>query len=137
MSVLALVDEHELTVRATEAETWPEVVRFATQMTKSRHRLLSPLLGTSPASGFEIVETVPNREVVLAGRHRYATYRLVLRVTTDSRQTRITAATFARFPGRTGRLYRALLLHTHGHQLATRRMLHQIRTRAERRPYRP
>ncbi len=132
MSVLPFVDEHGLTVRADEAQTWPAVVGYATALSRSRHRVLSRLLGTVPESGFEIVATRPHEELTLAGRHRFATYRLVLRVGADGGRARITADTFARFPGWKGRLYRTLLLRTRAHQVATTLMLRQIGRRADR-----
>ena len=130
MSVLPFVDEHGLTVRADEQEIWPAVVGYATALSRSRHRVLSRLLGTVPQSGFEIVATRPHQDVTLAGRHRFATYRLVLGVATDHAEARITADTFARFPGLRGRLYRVLLMRTHAHQVVTRHMLRQIGRRA-------
>ncbi len=132
MSTLPFVDEHALTVRAAEEETWPALVGYATALSRSGHPVLSRLLGTVPASGFEIVETRPHRDVTLAGRHRFATYRLVLGVAPDGTGARLTAGTYARFPGVRGRMYRALLMRTGAHPVATRRMLREIGRRVRR-----
>lgn len=134
VSDLPFVDEHELTTHAVADDTWAAVERYANAMAHSRRRVLSRVLGTEPASGFEIVGRQPRHEIALAGRHRFATYRLVFRVAPDGGRARIVADTFAVFPGLRGRLYRTLLLHTRGHQMATRLMLHRIRSLAER-PY--
>jgi hypothetical protein len=131
MTALPFVDEHGLRVRADEDETWPAVVGYATALSRTGHWVLSRLLGTVPESGFTIVETRPHRELTLAGRHRFATYRLVFRVAPDGPGARVTADTFARFPGLGGWVYRVLLLRTHAHQVATQRMLREIRRRAE------
>jgi hypothetical protein len=132
MSVLPFVDEYGLTVQTGEEQAWPAVVGYATALSRSRHRVLSRLLGTVPESGFEIVATRPHEELTLAGRHRFATYRLVFRVAPVGGRVRVTADTFARFPGVRGRVYRALLMHTRAHRVATTRMLREIGRRAER-----
>jgi hypothetical protein len=130
VTTLPFVDEHGLTFRADEGEVWPALVGYVTALTRSRHRLLSRLLGTVPESGFEIVATAPHEEVTLVGRHRFASYRLVFRVGSEREQVRVTADTFASFPGLRGRVYRILLMRTRAHQVATRRMLREIRRRA-------
>ncbi len=131
MTTLPFVDEHGLMVRAGEDETWPAVVGYATALSRTGHGVLSRLLGTVPESGFTIIDTRPHRQLTLAGRHRFATYRLVFRVAPEGPGARVTADTFARFPGLRGRLYHALLMRTHAHQVATQRMLREIRRRAE------
>ncbi len=132
MSALPFVDEYGLTVRAREDEIWPVVVGYATALSRTRHRVLSRLLGAVPESGFEIIATRPHEEVTLEGRHRFATYRLVFRVRSDGGAALVTADTFAQFPGVKGRLYRAVLMGTRAHRIATTRMLREIQRRAVR-----
>lgn len=131
MSDLPFVDQHRLTVRAGADQVWAAVMGYAGGLGPSRHKLLSLVLGAEPPSGFAVVDTQPPRELTLAGRHRFAQYQLVFRVIPEGEEALLTADTYARFPGVKGRLYRAALMPTGGHRIATRRMLATIRRRAE------
>jgi hypothetical protein len=93
--------------------------------------VLSLLLGTVPRSGFEVVATAPPREVVLGGHHRFSTYRLVFRVEPDDERSRLSALTYATFPGLHGRAYRTGLMLSTGHRRATEHMLGTVARRAE------
>jgi hypothetical protein len=137
MPSLPFVDEHAVSVAAGQEETWQAVLDYATALSGARHLLLSVMLGTVPRSGFEVVARRRPDEVVLAGRHRFATYRLVFRVSpepicAEDPRSRISAETYAAFPGWPGRLYRSALLRTGGHRMATRRMLTAIGRRTRR-----
>lgn len=129
---LPLVDEHVVTVLADADDAWRAVVGYATALGNAGHPVLSRVLGTRPRSGFEIEDTDAPYVLALTGRHRFSTYRLVFRVTPVPGGVRLQADTFARFPGVRGRVYRSLLMGTHGHQLATRGMLRRIGARAVR-----
>jgi hypothetical protein len=127
---LPFVDEHAVTVRADIDDTWRAVVAYATALSGTDHPLLSRVLGTRPRSGFEIADADTPYVLALTGRHRFATYRLLFRVTPSAGGARLGAQTFARFPGLRGRVYRSLLMGTRGHQIATRSMLRRIEQRA-------
>lgn len=83
--------------------------------------------------GFTVSEVVPLVTYALAGTHRYARYQLVFRLTQlGGGRTRLTAETFASFPGTAGRLYRMLLITTQTHALAMWIIVRVLRQRAER-----
>ena len=85
-----------------------------------------------PPSGFEVVTSDPPREVVLGGRHRFSTYRLVFRIEPDREASRLHAVTYADFPGLHGRAYRTALMVSRGHRRAVQQMLVRLAHRAER-----
>lgn len=87
--------------------------------------------------GLAVCEVVRPATYALTGRHRFARYQLVFRIDQRSAtRSRLTAETFADFPGTAGRLYRALVIDSRAHALVVRATLHLLRTRAERRPFR-
>jgi hypothetical protein len=128
---LPFVDEHTRDVAATPEQTWAAVEDHVAAMTSAPHAVLGPLLGTRPRSGFAVAESDPPREIVHEWRHRFSTYRLVFRVAATGGGSRLSALTYAAFPGLQGRLYRAGLMVTTGHARATRGMLRSIGRRAE------
>ncbi|MFL6101254.1 MAG: hypothetical protein ACJ71T_15010 [Actinomycetales bacterium] len=123
---LPFLDEHSLVLPAARDEAWPVVLAYLGSLSRSSHPVLHRALGTTPSSGFEIVESRPPHQVTLAGCHRLSTYRLVFSLRPDGSGTRLVATTYAEFPGLKGRLYRTILMTTHAHQLATRRLLRAI-----------
>lgn len=128
---LPFVDEHERAVAATADRTWTALHDYVEGLTTSSHGVLFRVLGTVPRSGFEVVETDPPHEVVLAGRHRFSTYRLVFRVDQEGEASRLRALTYAVFPGLHGMAYRTALMLSTGHARATRGMLRTVARRAE------
>jgi hypothetical protein len=128
---LPFVDEHMRVVRARQDQTWAALQEYVEGLTTASHGVLSRVLGTVPRSGFEIVETDPPREIVLSGRHRFSTYRLVFRLEPDADRSRLSALTYAEFPGLHGLAYRTGLMVTTGHRRATQGMLRTIARRAE------
>jgi hypothetical protein len=76
-----------------------------------------------------VVESEPGRRLALRGQHRFARYALTFLIEGD----RLIARSEAAFPGIHGRLYRALLMGTGGHQIVTRGLLRQV-ARAAGRP---
>ena len=82
--------------------------------------------------GFAVCEVVPPATYALAGRHRFARYQLVFRIgERGTGQSRLTAETFASFPGTGGRLYRTLLIDAKSHALVMWITLRLLRRRAE------
>jgi hypothetical protein len=125
---LPYVDEHALTVAAPRDLVWAGLQRYAAvSIGIPGGGPLARILGTVPRSGFEVTQTVPAGRLTLTGRHRFSRYALVfdLRDTT-SRGTVLRATTYAVFPGPLGRMYRALVIGTGAHAVATNRMLHAI-----------
>lgn len=106
---------------------WPAVRRYARAMVRSEHAVLGRILGTAPRSGFELVEEIENERVALAGRHRFARYRLVFVLDeAPADATKLSVQSFAAFSGTRGRLYRALLMGSGGHVFAVRHMIRTI-----------
>src|SRR5690606_26998270 len=91
-----------------------------------------PLAVGSAFPGFRVVVAVPQRELVLQGRHRFSTYALIFRLEpAGASGTRLRAESRAAFPGRPGTLYRLLVVGTRGHVILMRRLLATVRRRAE------
>ena len=89
----------------------------------------SPAFDGSPGQtlpGFRVVAAEPGRRLVLEGRHRFSRYELTFLLDPG----RLRAQTRAEFPGALGRLYRAAVIGTGGHRIATRRLLRQVARRA-------
>jgi hypothetical protein len=128
---LPFVDEYSRHVPADQTGAWQELEQYVDRLTTSSHRLLFRILGTVPRSGFEVAESDPPREVVLSGRHRFSTYRLVFRVEPEGKGSRLHALTYAEFPGLRGRAYRTVLMVSTGHRRATENMLRTVADRVE------
>lgn len=125
---LPFVDEHRVTIEAPRDVVWPRLRTYVDRMlAANRHGLLTRLLGAEPSAGFAVSEEVPGERVVLAGRHRFSRYALVLELDPSGEQTVLRARTFARFPGPHGRAYRLLVISSHAHVVATRRLLASMR----------
>lgn len=128
---LPFVDEHSVAVKAPSERTWAALEEYVDRLVWSRHSILFRVLGTQPRSGFAIEAEDPGREVTLAGRHRFSTYQLVFQVDEVGPRSRLTAVTYAAFPGLRGKAYRRMLMVTTGHVRATNRMLQSVARRAE------
>jgi hypothetical protein len=92
--------------------------------------LASHVLGAE-RPGFTVCEVVPPATYALAGRHRFARYQVVFRISPGVACSRLTAETFASFPGTAGRLYHRLLIDARAHALAMWVTLRLVRHRAE------
>ena len=146
-ALLPFVDAWSVDIDAPASVVWDAVLASApgTQAGLTR-RALAALLGADPAAsnglashalgaerpGFAVCEVVPPVTYALTGRHRFAVYQLVFRI--DKRgpgRSRLTAETFATFPGTAGRLYRMLLMDAKLHALVMWFMVRRVRRRAE------
>jgi len=92
-----------------------------------------PLLAGSTLPGFTVIRAEPGKELALAGHHRFSSYALIFRLIAGEHRTTLSAETRAEFPGVSGRVYRGLVIGTHGHVLVVRALLRATRRRAERR----
>jgi hypothetical protein len=96
-----------------------------------RGSLLTRVLGTSPPSGFGVAARVEGERLELVGRHRFSRYRLVFSLVPAAPEgTRLTATTYAAFPGPHGAAYRFVVIGLGPHVVATRRMLASVARRA-------
>jgi hypothetical protein len=129
---LPWIDEHELAIAAPRGEVWAALERYVDEtLAGGRSSWFTRVLGAVPTSGFGVAARVPTRQLVLAGRHRFAQYRLIFALDDDrNRGTVLRATTLAAFPRMRGRIYRALVIGTRLHVLATRGILRLVRRRA-------
>jgi hypothetical protein len=122
------IDEHVIAVAAPRERVWAGLLRYADRNLLSGNEVLHQLLGTDPPAGFAISEKVPLELLELAGRHRFSHYGLAFELRdAGPGRTRIAARSFAEFPGLHGRIYRALVIGSRLHVVATRGMLSAIR----------
>ena len=131
MGHLPFVDEHQIMVTASPDVVWATLRRYANEsLGLGRGHPLALLLGTRPRTGFEVSREVPMQELCMTGRHRFARYALVFELAEAAAgQTVLKAKTYAEFPGLHGRVYRALVIGTRAHVVATNRILRSIRAR--------
>jgi hypothetical protein len=133
------VDEHSAIVEADRERTWGSLLHVAEATVSGAGapryaRLVGcadtvasgprPLAAGSAFPGFHVATAEPGAELALAGSHRFSDYALIFRLEeAGPGQTRVRAETRAVFPGLKGSVYRALVIGTRLHVLATRRVL--------------
>src|ERR1700761_4587451 len=92
-----------------------------------------PLEVGSTVPGFHVAALIPERLLALRGSHHFSDYELAFRLEPlGGVRTRLVAETRAEFPGVKGRAYRALVIGTHMHVLAVRRVQRGVAKRLER-----
>ena len=142
------IDEHSAVIDARADRTWEALLRvvegsFSGGATPRFARLLGcadtgaagprPLTEGSTVPGFRVEAASEERELALAGSHRFSAYSLTFRLEGLGAQgTRLRAETRADFPGLKGEAYKTMVIRTRGHVLVTRRLLEATRRRAER-----
>lgn len=132
-SDLPFIDTHALVIAAPREAVWAGLRDYAERSLRiDRAGPLAALLGTEPRAGFAIVASTPPQRLELAGRHRFSRYRLVFTLEETGGATRLSASSYAVFPGPPGRLYKLLVIDSRAHVLATRHLLHQVRRRVGR-----
>jgi uncharacterized protein DUF2867 len=144
---LPFIDEHAIEVAAAPERAWGALRQVLSPSSGSRSReRFARLLGASetrshgdplePGSsitGFRIARAHAPLELVLEGEHRFSRYALIFHLEPlPGDRSRVRAETRAVFPGLRGHAYRALVIGTHGHVLAVKRLLRAVRGRAER-----
>jgi hypothetical protein len=134
IAALPYVDEHACEVSAGAAQTWEALLATVERSFGGAGvARAARLLGCEDENGFHVARSEPERELALAGRHRFSRYALTFRVDSPAPgRSRVRAETRAEFPGLHGAVYRALVIGTRGHVLATRRILGAAKRRAER-----
>jgi len=126
------VDEHQVVMRAPRDRVWAALTSYVEGVLATGHSsVVTRLLGAVPASGFGESSRADGDRLELIGRHRFSQYRLVFSLHDAGAATALRATTYAAFPGLHGRAYRALVIGTRLHVLATRRMLDAVRRRSE------
>lgn len=124
------VDDHTITIVGSREVVWAALQRYVETGAGVRDGgLLGRLLGADPPSGFEVTASLRRENLTLSGRHRFSRYSLRFELTDASNGvTQVRARTYARFPGLRGRVYRTLVIGTGAHVVATRHILHSIRS---------
>ncbi len=125
MERLPYIDEYAIAVPAGRAATWAALL---TAMCRD------PANPTTVPRGFVLDEAVPTDRFALKGRHFFARYRLIFLlsdIADEPDQTRLTAQTWAAFPGIKGRIYRGLVIGSGGHLIVCRLMLKRIAALAD------
>ena len=131
MEDLPYVDEHDVVIEAPQDRVWAALESSLAGVLGGDGSLLTRVLGCSPPSGFGVASRVEGERLELAGRHRFSRYRLLFALAADpSGGTRLSATTYAAFPGPHGAAYRFVVIGLGPHVLATRRMLATVEARA-------
>jgi len=131
MSELPFIDGHSIRIPASRDQVWSALHRYVDSTLRvGAHSPLTRILGTEPRAGFEIEREVPREQLGLSGRHRFSVYRLVFELDEVAGETQLSARTYAEFPRLRGRVYRALVIDTRFHVLATKHILRSIRRSA-------
>src|SRR5262245_55324883 len=113
--LLPYVDEHSTEVGSPPDRVWQKLTRLAATL-----------------SYFAVGASDEPRELILIGAHRFALYALIFYLPAlGGDRTRLRAETRAEFPGAKGSVYRALVIGTRIHVLATRGILARVKARAE------
>jgi len=129
---LPFVDEHRIRISAPRDHVWRVLRHYVdSSLGVAKRSPVAWLLGTQPRAGFEVEREIPGEQVDMAGRHRFSHYRLVFElVDAADNETQLSARTYAEFPGLRGRVYRALVIGTRLHVLATNQILRSVRRAA-------
>ncbi len=118
MERLPYIDEHAISVPADRAETWSALLRFICS---------NPNDPTTVPTGFVLDDATAPERIALKGRHPFSVYKLVFELADEGPQlTRLSASTWADFPGVAGNVYRALVIGSGAHRVVVRRMLKRI-----------
>jgi hypothetical protein len=147
IETLPFVDELSITIAATPGAVWEALLAATAEFTSRPGGVRAArALGcaqTEPSGepgeigstipGFVVARAVHPAVLALMGEHRFSRYALIFTATeTTTGLVRLSAETRAVFPGRRGAAYRALVIGTGGHVLATNSFLRSVRRRAER-----
>jgi hypothetical protein len=143
---LPYLDEHSVSIAAPPDVVWRSLLEVVCGLTSGRAKPVARALGCaqtehvgepgrigSTVPGFIVTRAVPPAVLALMGEHRFSRYALVFRIDeTLAGPVALNAETRAEFPELKGRAYRALVIGTRGHVVATRSILKSVRRRAER-----
>ena len=145
---LSHVDEHVVDVAAPPAVAWAALLGVLRGTFGSAGaRAVAVALGCEPSTtsgwdrpdvgstvpGFRVLTAEPPKLLVVAGRHRFSRYGIVVRLDPTAAGCRVRAETRAVFPGPHGALYRLAVIGTGAHVVVTRRMLRSAARAAEQR----
>jgi hypothetical protein len=126
---LPYVDEHAIRIAAPRERVWTVLQCYAGGSLRfTEGSPVARILGTEPRAGFALSDSTPLTRLTLVGRHRFSRYMLTFELTdAPGGTTQLRAQTYAEFPGFRGQVYRALVIGSRGHSLATNRILRSVR----------
>ena len=148
MERLPYIDEHSITIEADPERTWEILIGMLARLGSGVPLPMNRALGLQPSErsgawredahsgdslpGFRVAESEPPKRLELRGEHRFSTYALIFELAESGKEgeTKLSAQTWAAFPGLTGGIYRAMVIGSRGHRLAVWHMLHQVAARA-------
>lgn len=149
---LPFIDEHYIEIAAPPVAVWDALISHVAGTGKSRiGPRLARALGAAHAEtdgepgrigatvpGFVVARSVRPAVLALMGQHRFARYALIFSILEKpSGLVLLSAQTRAEFPGLKGKAYRAAVIGTRGHVVATSSILRRVRRRAEHARTRP
>ena len=140
------IDEHSVSVAAPADVVWRSLLDVVCGLTAGRAKApVAKVLGCaqtehrgepgrigSTVPGFIVTRAVPPAVLALMGEHRFSRYALIFRIDeTIAGPVALKAETRAEFPGVRGTAYKALVIGSRGHVVATKSILRSVRRRAE------
>jgi hypothetical protein len=134
MTELPFIDEHSVSVAVPVDRAFNVAAEIMPRMASTGpSSVYARLVGCDGGRPFHVESSERPRVLILRGRHRFSNYELALLIEPDGdASSTIRAATRASFPGVAGGLYRAAVIGTGAHRIATNRLLGLIKERAER-----
>ena len=147
MEQLPYIDQYARQIDASPEEVWRALLATVRRISPSLPGWLAAAWGLqhlsvagqwdanvsvgSTVPGFAAAEVELSQLLALRGIHRFSDYELRFEIqpVADGR-TRLSATTFAAFPGAKGRVYHALVIGSGGHRIAVRRILANVTRRA-------
>jgi hypothetical protein len=129
VETLPYLDEHAIRIDAPRELVWLALQRStSTSLGMGPRNPLQIILGATPPGGFEVLDSVPPERLTFVGQHRFSQYMLRFELTDAADgATQLRAQTYAAFPGLLGGLYRAGLVGTGAHAMATNHILRAVR----------
>ncbi|MFI6430335.1 hypothetical protein [Rhodococcus oryzae] len=117
MERLPYIDQHARTIDANRDRAWTALLKV---MCKDPDDPSAP-------RGFRLDSAEAPARLALSGRHWFSHYALIFELDEEGPgRTRVRAQSWAEFPGLHGKIYRALVIGSGGHQVVVRRLLRQI-----------
>jgi hypothetical protein len=141
------IDEHGVLVLAPRERVWEALLvtvrnAFSGALTERTAKALGcsetertgePGRIGSTIPGFVVARVIEPAVLALEGQHSFSRYGLIFSLgQPGEEETMLRAETRADFPGLKGKVYKTLVIGTHGHVVVVNRLLKKVKKRAER-----